>query len=88
MFSSVIASTTFTLVFSLTTGIIKKVLQIKNRKKKHNKIVVSAKIKLNNIETLISHALIDLETSHKEFLTIVKEKEQYEKMKEDIRTMN
>ena len=88
MFSSVIASTSFTLVFSLTTGIIKKVLQIKNRKKKHNKIVVSAKIKLNNIETLISHALIDLETSHKEFLTIVKEKEQYEKMKEDIRTMN
>ena len=88
MFSSVIASTSFTLVFSLTTGIIKKVLQIKNRKKKHNKIVVSAKIKLNNIETLISHALIDLETSHEEFLTIVKEKEQYEKMKEDIRTMN
>ena len=88
MFSSVIASTSFTLVFSLTTGIIKKVLQIKNRKKKHNKIVVSTKIKLNNIETLISHALIDLETSHKEFLTIVKEKEQYEKMKEDIRTMN
>ena len=88
MFSSVIASTSFTLVFSLTTGIIKKVLQIKNRKKKHNKIVVSAKIKLNNIETLISHALIDLETSHKEFLTIVTEKEQYEKMKEDIRTMN
>ena len=88
MFSSVIASTSFTLVFSFTTGIIKKVLQIKNRKKKHNKIVVSTKIKLNNIETLISHALIDLETSHKEFLTIVKEKEQYEKMKEDIRTMN
>ena len=88
MFSSVIVRASFTLVFSLTTGIIKKVLQIKNRKKKHNKIVVSAKIKLNNIETLISHALIDLETSHKEFLTIVKEKEQYEKMKEDIRTMN
>ena len=88
MFSSVIASASFILVDSLTTGIIKKILQIKNRKKKHNKIVVSAKIKLNNIETLISHALIDLETSHKEFLTIVKEKEQYEKMKEDIRTMN
>ena len=88
MFSSVIVRASFTLVFSLSTGIIKKVLQIKNRKKKHNKIVVSAKIKLNNIETLISHALIDLETSHKEFLTIVKEKEQYEKMKEDIRTMN
>ena len=88
MFSSVIASASFILVNSLTAGIIKKILQIKNRKKKHNKIVVSAKIKLNNIETLISHALIDLETSHKEFLTIVKEKEQYEKMKEDIRTMN
>ena len=88
MFSSVIASASFILVNSLTKGIIKKILQIKNRKKKHNKIVVSAKIKLNNIEALMSHALIDLETSHKEFLTIVKEKEQYEKMKEDIRTMN
>ena len=56
-----IASASFTLVFSLTTGIIKKVLKItRNKKKKHNKIVMLAKSKLNSIETLISQALIDL----------------------------
>ena len=33
-----------------------------------------AKSKLNNIETLISQALIDMEISHKKFITILKEK--------------
>ena len=46
-----------------------------------------AKSKLNSIETLISQALIDLEISHAEFKTIIKEKEMYEKMKESIRMM-
>ena len=41
-----------------------------------------AKSKLNSIETLISQALIDIEFSHEEFKTAVKEKEKYEKMKE------
>ena len=40
-----------------------------------------AKRKLNSIETLISQALIDMEISHKEFVTILKEKYIYEKMK-------
>ena len=40
------------------------------------------KSKLNSIETLISQALTDMETSHKEFVTILKEKDEYEKMKE------
>ena len=44
-----------------------------------------AKSKLNSIETLISQALIDLGISHEEFKSIVKEKEEYEKMKEIIR---
>ena len=44
-----IASASFTLGFSLTTGIIKKVWQItKNKKKNHNKILVLAKSKLNS----------------------------------------
>ena len=56
-----IASASFTLVFSLTTGIIKKLLSItRNKKKKLNKILVLAKSKLNSIEALISQALIDL----------------------------
>ena len=83
-----IASASFTLVFSLTTGIITKVLQITiNKKKNHNKILVLPKSKLN-IETLISQALIDLEISNEEFITIVKEKEKYEKMQENLRKMN
>ena len=44
-----------------------------------------AKSKLNSIKTLISQALIDLEISHEEFTTMVKEKEKYEKMKESIK---
>ena len=45
-----IASASFTLIFSLT-GIVKKFL---NKKKKHDKIFILAKSKLNSIETLIS----------------------------------
>ena len=72
----------------MTTGIIKKVLEItRNKKKKHNKIPILDKSKFNSIESLISQALIDLEISHEEFKTIVKEKEKYKKMKEDIRMM-
>ena len=60
-----IASARFTLIFSLTTGIIKKLLNItRNKKKKHNKILMLAKSKLNSIESLISQALNDIEISH------------------------
>ena len=41
-----------------------------------------AKSKLSSVETLVSQALIDLEISHEEFITILKEKDEYEKMKE------
>ena len=47
-----------------------------------------AKSKLNSIETLISKALIDMEISHEEFITILKEKDKYEKMKENLRNMS
>ena len=43
-----------------------------------------AKSKLGSIETLASKALIDLEISHEEFITILKEKDEYEKMKKKI----
>ena len=53
-----IASASLTLIFSLTTGIIKKLLNItKNKNKKHDKNLMLAKSKLNIIETLISQAL-------------------------------
>ena len=47
-----------------------------------------AKNKLNSIETSVSQALIDMEISHEEFITILKEKEKYEKMKDQLRTEN
>ena len=45
-----------------------------------------AKSKLNSIETLISQALIDMEISHEEFITILKEKDKHEKMKDNLRS--
>ena len=70
-----IASASFTLIFSLTTGIVKKLLNItRNKKKKHDKILMLAKSKLNSIETLLSQALIDVEISHEGFDTILKDK--------------
>ena len=47
-----------------------------------------AKSKHNSIETLISQALIDLDISHEEFIRILKEKDKYEKMKENLRSKN
>ena len=41
-----------------------------------------AKSKLNSAKTLISQALIDMDISHEEFVTILKEKDKYEKVKE------
>ena len=74
----------FTLFFSLTTAIIKKLLSItRNKKKKHDKILMLAKSKLNEIETLVSQALIDMEISHEELVTILNERNKYEKMKEN-----
>ena len=56
--------------------------------KKHDKILMLAKRKLNSIETLVSQALIDMKISHEEFITIVKGKDKYEKMKENVRNVN
>ena len=64
-----IASASFTLIFSLTTGIVKKLLNItRTKKKKHDKTLMLAKSKLNSIETLISQALIDMDISPKNLL--------------------
>ena len=82
-----IANASFTLIFLLTTGIIKILLIITRNKKKKHKILVLAKSKLNSIETLVSQALIDIEISHEEFIATLNEKNKYEKMKEDIRTI-
>ena len=77
------------LTFSITSGFIKKFLKTtRNKKKKHNKIVMSARIKLNSIENKISKALMDNEISHEDFETIINEEKKYRELKESIRMMN
>ena len=72
----------FTLIFSIAKGITKILLKItKNKKEKHDEILLLAKTKLNRIEILISKALNDMEISHEEFIVILNEKDKYERMK-------
>ena len=85
----VAGSASFTLIFSLSTGIIKKLLNItRNKKKKHDQILMLAGSKFNSIETLISQALNDLDISHEEFIMILNEKDKYEKMKYNLISEN
>ena len=84
-----IISASFTLIFSLSIGIIKKLLNMtRNKKKKHDKILMLAESKFNNIETLISQALNDVDISHEEFKMILNEKDKYEKMKYNLISEN
>ena len=46
-----------------------------------------AKSKLDSIETLVSKALIDMVISHEEFNAIIKEKQKYQRMKENVRNV-
>ena len=55
--------------------------------KKHD-ILMLTKSKFNSIETLILQTLIDMDISHEEFITILKQKNEYEKMKENLRSEN
>ena len=76
------ASASFTLVFCITAGIFKNLLSTTIKKKKeHDQILMLAKSKYNSTEALISQALIDIDISYKEFITILKEKDKYERMK-------
>ena len=64
-----IMSASCSLAFSITTWFVKKVLKtIRNKKKKHNKIVMLARSKLSSLERKISEALINNEISHEDFL--------------------
>ena len=47
-----------------------------------------AKSKLNSIEALISQALIDMKISYEEFITILKGRDKYEKIKDNLRSEN
>ena len=84
-----IMSASCSLVFSITTDFVKKFLKtIRNKKKKHNKIVMLARSKLNSIESKISKALINNEICHEDFMTILNEEKKYRELKESIKMMN
>ena len=83
-----ITGASLTLVFTIGTGISKSLLKLtKKRKKKHNKIIVFAKNKLNMIDTLLSSALNDSEINHEEFTNIINEGNIYENIKENIKEL-
>ena len=82
-----IAGASLTVIFTVTTVVVKKILNIARKKKnKHNKIITLAKNKLNIIENLISQSLIDIDISHEEFSKTIYEKNNYEQMKDNITT--
>ena len=67
----------------------RKLLNIRrNKQKKHDKALKLAKSKLESIETLVSHALTVVEKTHEEFNAIVREKQKYERMKENVRNFS
>ena len=81
-----IAGSSLTLIFTIDTGINKSLVRVtKKRKKKHSKIIVLAKSKLNLIDTLLSSARNDSKMSHEEFTNIITEKNIYENIKENIK---
>ena len=60
----------------------------KKKRKKHDNILMLAKSKLSSSHTLISQALIDMDISHEQFITILKGKDRYEMMKDNLRSEN
>ena len=82
-------STSFSPAFSISTGIIKKLLKTTwSKTKKHNKIITLPRSKLNSIENEISEALINNVISHEDLMTIINEEKKYRKLKESVRMMN
>ena len=84
-----IVSASFSLSFSMFTGVIKNLLKTSgNKKKKHNKVVMLARSKLSSIENKISEALINNEISHEDFMMIINEEKKYRWLNESIRMVN
>ena len=83
-----ITNASLSFAFSLCTELVNKLLKAtRNKKKKHNKIVMLARSKLNSIESKISEALINNQISHEDVMTIINEERNYRELKESIRMM-
>ena len=77
------------IAFSINTRFVKKFLKTRrNKKKKHNKIVMLARSKLDSIESKISEALTNNGISYEDFMITLNEETKYWKLKESIRIMN
>ena len=59
----------------------------RKKNKKHNKIISLARSKLNITENLISQAFIDFEITHEEFSKIIYEKNNYEHIIDNIKSV-
>ena len=59
---------------------------MRNKKKKHNKVVMLARSKLNSLESNMYEALINNEISHEDAMIILNE--ELKELKESIRLMN
>ena len=73
------------LTFSITSGFVKKNLKTRNKKNKHNKIVMLTRSKLNSIESKISKALVDYKISHEDFEIIIDEEKKYRELKKALK---
>ena len=83
-----IASASFSLAFSISTGTVKKLKTTRSRKKKKNGIVMFPRSKLNSIDSKISEALINNKIRHEDLITIINEEKNYPELKESIRMIN
>ena len=72
-------------ICAITSGIKRYKSVIKKKKKKHDKIVLLGKDKLNTIEVLISKSLIDLCIGHDEFVSVNNVLREYFEMKKEIK---
>ena len=68
-------------IYAITAAIKKYKSITKKKNKKHDKIVLLEKDKLNTIEVIISRVLIDSYISHEEFLSVNNVVKEYDEIK-------
>ena len=84
-----IGSSTIGLTICVITAGIKKYKSIiKKKRKKHDKIVLLAKFKLNSVEVIFSEALIDSNITHDESVFTNNVLKEFYDMKEEIKNSN
>ena len=80
-----IASASFSLAFSISTGIVKNCEKQSEIKRKSTIVIMLARSKSNSIESKIPEALINNEISYEDFMININEEKNYQELKESIR---